>query len=172
MRSWVGCCAGALVLAVAGQAWGATLYFKAHLASAGDVPATASAGQGDLTAQVDTDTKVFRYKAIYSGLTGEATGARFHGPARPGEDAPPVVMVSDPSSPISGEAILTGAQISDLGKGLWYFTIHTAANTGGEIRGQLSQDRSARTKEPPPPQTEQPDFQSDEFRRPPSLSLR
>ena len=171
MRSWLGCGAAALVVAVAGQACAATLYFKAHLAGAGEVPATASAGQGDLTAQVDTDTNVFRYKATYNGLTGEATGARFHGPARPGEDAPAVVMVSDPSSPISGEAVLTGAQISDLKKGLWYFNIHTAANPSGEIRGQLNQDHAVRAQERPR-QQEQPDFPLDELHRPASLSAR
>jgi hypothetical protein len=172
MRSWLGCCAAVLVLAAAGQASATMLYFKAHLAGAGEVPAIASAGQGDLTAQVDTDTRVFRYKATYSGLTGEATGAHFHGPGRPGEDAPTVVMVSDPSSPISGEALLTGLQISDVRKGLWYFNVHTAANPGGEIRGQLNQDHSVRAPERPPPQAQQPDFPVDELQRPASLSAR
>ncbi len=171
MRSWVGCCAAVLFVAAAGQACGTTLYFRAHLAGAAEVPATATAGQGDLVAQVDTDTRVFRYKATFSGLTGEPTGAHFHGPARPGEDAPTVVMVSDPSSPISGEAVLTGAQISDLRKGLWYFNVHTAANPGGEIRGQLNQDHAVRTQERPP-QQEQPDFPLDELQRPASLSAR
>jgi len=172
MRSWLGCGAAALVVAVAGQACGATLYFKAHLAGAGEVPATTSVGQGDLSAQVDTDTRVFRYKATYRGLTGEATGAHFHGPARPGENAPMIVMVSDPSSPISGEAVLTGAQISDLRKGLWYFNVHTAANPGGEIRGQLNQDHSVRTQPPPPQQQEQPDLPFDARQRPSALSAR
>jgi len=172
MRSWLGCGVAALIVAAAGQAGGTTLYFKAHLAGAGEVPASESAAQGELTAQVDTDTRVFRYKAIYSGLTGEATGAHFHGPARPGENAPSVIMVSDPSSPISGEALLTGAQIGDLRKGLWYFNVHTAANPAGEIRGQLNQDHSVRTKEPPPPQMEQPDLPLDVRQRPASLSGR
>jgi hypothetical protein len=83
-----------------------------------------------------------------------------------------IVMVSDPSSPISGEAVLTGAQISDLRKGLWYFNVHTAANPGGEIRGQLNQDHSVRTQPPPPQQQEQPDLPFDERQRPSALSAR
>ena len=34
---------------------------------------------------------------------------------------------------------LTDAQIADLNAGKWYFNIHTAANPGGEIRGQLKE---------------------------------
>ena len=32
---------------------------------------------------------------------------------------------------------LTAAQVADLMAGKWYVNIHTAANKGGEIRGQL-----------------------------------
>ena len=40
-------------------------------------------------------------------------------------------------SPLKGEATLTDAQAADLAAGKWYFNIHTAANKGGEIRGQV-----------------------------------
>ena len=36
-----------------------------------------------------------------------------------------------------GAATLTDAQAKDLADGKWYFNIHTAANKGGEIRGQV-----------------------------------
>ena len=35
------------------------------------------------------------------------------------------------------EATLTDAQAADLQEGRWYINIHTAANRGGEIRGQV-----------------------------------
>ena len=35
-------------------------------------------------------------------------------------------------------ATLTDAQIADLVAGKWYFNIHTAANPGGEVRGQVT----------------------------------
>ncbi len=41
-------------------------------------------------------------------------------------------------SPFEGETTLTGAQASDLMAGKWYFNIHTPANKGGEIRGQVT----------------------------------
>jgi len=36
-----------------------------------------------------------------------------------------------------GTAVLTDAQIADLTAGKWYANIHTQANPGGEIRGQV-----------------------------------
>ena len=41
------------------------------------------------------------------------------------------------TSPFKGSAKLTDAQASDLMAGRWYVNIHTAANPGGELRGQL-----------------------------------
>jgi len=65
--------------------------------------------------------------------------AHFHGPAAPGANAPPVVPVpaANLANPMTGTATLDDGQIADLKAGKWYFNIHTAANPGGEIRGQL-----------------------------------
>jgi CHRD domain len=41
------------------------------------------------------------------------------------------------ASPIKGSKVLTAAQEADLEAGKYYVNIHTAANKGGEIRGQL-----------------------------------
>ena len=41
------------------------------------------------------------------------------------------------ASPIKGSATLTDAQAADLQAGKYYVNIHTAANKGGEIRGQV-----------------------------------
>ncbi|MEA2847637.1 MAG: hypothetical protein QOG78_2918, partial [Rhodospirillaceae bacterium] len=41
------------------------------------------------------------------------------------------------ASPLKGDATLTDAQAADLAAGKWYFNVHTAANKGGEIRGQV-----------------------------------
>ena len=41
------------------------------------------------------------------------------------------------SSPVEGSATLTDAQAADLVAGKYYVNIHTAANPGGEIRGQV-----------------------------------
>jgi hypothetical protein len=42
---------------------------------------------------------------------------------------------------MEGQATLTEAQVADLLAGNWYVNVHTAANKGGEIRGQLAPRR-------------------------------
>ena len=128
-------------LALAGCAHAETLNFRANLSGAQEVPPNTSPGTGQVTATLDTDTKLFTYSATYSGLTGPATAAHFHGPADPTANAPPVVPIPNPASPITGTATLTDAQIADLRAGKWYLNVHTAANRPGEIRGQLTAGR-------------------------------
>ncbi|HWA63450.1 MAG TPA: CHRD domain-containing protein [Caulobacteraceae bacterium] len=128
----------AVALLAAAGARAETLTFGAALNGASEVPPNDSKGTGQVTATLDTATKAFTYKATYSGTTGPGVAAHFHGPAAAGANAPPVVMVATPASPISGTATLTDAQIADLKAGKWYFNVHTAAHAGGEIRGQLT----------------------------------
>ena len=55
-----------------------------------------------------------------------------------GANAKPQVPVKAPyDSPIDGTATITPDQAKDLLDGKWYFNLHTAANPGGEIRGQV-----------------------------------
>lgn len=111
--------------------------FRATLSSAAEVPSNASAGSGSLEASLDKSTSVLKYKLSYSGLTGPATMAHFHGPAMPGVNAGVVVPLTVTPSPIVGQTTLTAAQIADLMAGKWYVNIHTEQNKGGEIRGQV-----------------------------------
>jgi hypothetical protein len=122
---------------IAAQA--ATVTFKADLKASTEVPPKDSAGKGMLTATLDTDTNEFKYHIEFSGLTGPAVAAHFHGPAAAGANAKPQVpiKVSPITSPIDGTATLTPEQAKDLMDGKWYFNIHTSANPGGEIRGQV-----------------------------------
>jgi hypothetical protein len=129
----------AALLAVTSVASGETITFKASLKSAEEVPPNDSRGSGTLEATYDTASKQLSYTASYSGLTGNATMAHFHGPAEPGKNAPVLVPVQgNVASPIKGTATLTDAQASDLISGKMYFNIHTEANKGGEIRGQVT----------------------------------
>jgi hypothetical protein len=115
--------------------------FTATLNGPTEVPPNDTKGTGTVTATYDTATKKFTYTVTYSGLTGPATAAHFHGPAAPGANAPPVVPVPPTAlaSPIKGEATLTDGQASDLEGGKWYFNVHTSAHGPGEIRGQVTQ---------------------------------
>lgn len=137
---WIGA-AAALAMFAASAASAATLHFSAALKGGSEVPATDSKGTGEVDATLDTATKRFSYTVTYSGLTGPATMAHFHGPALAGANAGVQVPVptSALASPMKGEAVLTDTQVADLEAGKWYFNIHTAAHPGGEVRGQLEE---------------------------------
>ena len=115
-----------------------TVAFSATLNAASEVPANTSPATGSLEAMLDKGSNVLTWKATYIGLTGPATAAHFHGPAMAGANAGVVVPFTSPVSPIEGKATLTEAQVADLMAGKWYANVHTAANPGGEIRGQLA----------------------------------
>ena len=109
-----------------------------QLSGGNEVPATTSAGTGSVETSFNKDTYLLRWTVTYSGLSGPATGGHFHGPAIPGQNAPVVVPFNGSlASPIMGEMILKPAQAADLLAGKWYVNLHTAANPGGEIRGQV-----------------------------------
>ncbi|HZP98139.1 MAG TPA: CHRD domain-containing protein [Reyranella sp.] len=128
----------AALIAFAPAAFAATMSFKADLKGSNEVPATTSTGTGTLMATYDPATKKLSYTVTYSGLTGPAVAAHFHGPADAKSNAGVVVPVKEIApNTLHGEATLTDAQAADLMAGKWYFNIHTAANKGGEIRGQV-----------------------------------
>ena len=113
--------------------------FTTQMRGANEVPANASMGSGTVDAVFDKNTNQLRWKASFSGLTGPATMAHFHGPAAVGSNAGVVLGWKAPiTSPLSGSATLTAAQADDLMAGRWYANVHTAAHPGGEIRGQMT----------------------------------
>ncbi|WP_458760256.1 CHRD domain-containing protein [Afipia sp. TerB] len=111
---------------------------KINLTSAAEVPTNDSPGKGTADVTYDSASKMLTWKVTYSGLTGPATMAHFHGPAEPGKNAPVVIPFKDASSGASGSATLTDAQAADLTAGKLYINVHTAKNPGGEIRGQVT----------------------------------
>ena len=117
----------------------ATIQLKADLKASAEVPPKDSAGMGTLTGTLNTETNEFTYHIEFSGLTGPAVAAHFHGPAAEGVNAKPQLPIKGTpvTSPIDGKATLTAEQAKDLAAGKWYFNLHTAANPGGEIRGQV-----------------------------------
>ena len=119
----------------------ATVPLKASLNALQEVPPASSPATGTLEASLDKGTSVLKWRLTYSGLTGPATAAHFHGPASMGQNAGVVVPFASAASPIEGQATLTSTQIDDLMAGKWYANVHTAANPGGEIRGQVSVGR-------------------------------
>ena len=111
---------------------------KATLDGKSEVPPNTSAGTGTADIDYDAASKKLSWKLTYSGLTGPATAAHFHGPAEAGKNAGVAVAIPGAtSSPAEGSATLTDAQAADLTGGKLYINVHTAANPGGEIRGQV-----------------------------------
>ena len=112
--------------------------FKATLDGKSENPPNTSAGTGTADIDWDAATKKLSWKLTYQGLSGPATAAHFHGPAEPGKNAGVAVAIPNAtSSPVEGSATLTDAQAADLAAGKYYVNVHTAANPGGEIRGQV-----------------------------------
>jgi hypothetical protein len=112
---------------------------KATLDGKSEVPANTSAGTGTADLDYDTASKKLSWKITYSGLSGPATAAHFHGPAAAGANAGVAVAIPNAgTSPVEGNATLTDAQAADLMAGKYYINVHTAANPGGEIRGQVT----------------------------------
>lgn len=99
-----------------------------------------SSGSGNAIMTLDVATLELGYTVDYKDLTGPATMAHIHGPAEPGANGGVVVPLTVASATqLAGKVTLTDAQIADLKAGKYYVNIHTAANKGGEIRGQITQ---------------------------------
>ena len=115
-----------------------TTGISASLSAAAEVPPNTSAATGSLQGSYNKSSKVLSWKLVYSGLSGPATMAHFHGPAMAGQNAGVVVPFASAADPIKGEATLTDAQAADLLAGRWYVNLHTRAHPGGEIRAQVA----------------------------------
>lgn len=128
----------ALLFATAGISHAATMKVVASLTASSEVPPAKSDGTGTLSGTYDPTTKKLSFTVTYKGLTGPATMAHFHAPAPTGKDAPIEIPIKGPvDSPIQGDLTLTDAQAKNLTDGMTYFNVHTKANAGGEIRGQV-----------------------------------
>ncbi len=106
-----------------GPASAARIQFEASLDGKSEVPGKASDGSGQALVTLDTTAKAGANAGVVVPIGGKG-----------------------PESPVSGTATLTDAQIKDLESGQWYVNVHTAANPGGEIRGQVLRSDGAMPK--------------------------
>lgn len=113
----------------------AATMFVATLSGANENPAITSAATGTVMLMLDEGSKKATITGSFAGVAG--TAAHIHGPAAKTANAGVIIPLKIDGNNLSGSADLTDAQIADLKAGLWYGNVHSAANPGGEIRGQL-----------------------------------
>lgn len=117
---------------------------SASMALAGDIklsgqeetPPVSTAAAGTASIAVSADKKVTG-KVTTTGVEG--TAAHIHIGAA-GEKGPPVItLVKGPAGEwsVPADAVLTDEQFAAYKAGKLYVNVHSAANKGGEIRGQL-----------------------------------
>ena len=135
-----------LGLVSAGAALADATTFKVPLTGAQGVPPVDTAGSGTAELTYDPATRVVTWNITYSGLSSPSTMAHFHGPAKQGQNAPPVIWLSTqgstPANPITGTATLTPDQAQRFQAGEWYVNVHTQSHPAGEIRGQVLPPKS------------------------------
>ena len=106
-----------------GLAQAAPASFKVPLAGAQQVPPVQTTGTGTADLTYDPTTRVVTWTITFSGLSGPATMAHFHGPAAEGKNGPVVIWLSkqgsQATSPISGQATLTPEQAQQFASGEW-----------------------------------------------------
>ncbi len=133
---------------IRGQVGAAGDAYFADLSGAQEVPAVVTSATGQGTAVISADGSTITYLVTYSGLSGTVNAAHFHTGAAGVAGGVILPLVAGPS-PMSGTltaanfgtgsgSVTTFVQaVAAIRAGTTYFNLHTTANPGGEIRGQV-----------------------------------
>ncbi len=123
--------------------------FTAMLTGDQEVPAVETEGSGKGTFTLSEDMTMLTFEVTASGLSGPIVGAHFHA-APAGENGAVVFDLTDLVEETEGEVTIMGTidvaeidvdmPVEDLLGGNLYVNLHTEANSGGEIRGQVIVD--------------------------------
>lgn len=130
------------VFLLSGLASAAKVNYQATLDSAQETtPPTVVTGTGKANATYDTDTKKFCVLVEYKDIGGAATAAHIHEGAR-GTPGPVTMTFNAPfTSPLGEEFDISAdaaLQAKLAGNSMaFYVNIHTDADQGGAVRGQL-----------------------------------
>ncbi len=121
--------------------------FGGPMDGAQEVPAVATAATGEATVVISADDSKIWYVVTYSGLSGALAAAHIHtGAAGVGggiilplvASASPMVGALTAANFTPSGAVTTFAQaVAAIKAGNTYVNLHTAANPGGEVRGQV-----------------------------------
>ena len=109
-----------------------------------EVPPSKSTASGNADVTYNKETKMLTYTLNWNGLTDKPTMAHIHGTAPRGANTGvkhdlTKVLKKETSGSFTDSVKVDGNNIKEdsLLSGFYYFNIHTPANPGGEIRGQI-----------------------------------
>lgn len=97
---------------------------------------------GTIRGTYNKTTNILQYTINWNGLSSPPSAMHFHGPADPGIAAGVKVPITGFTAAATGsvsrtDTLKTDSDEADFLQGRWYYNIHTPANPGGEIRGQI-----------------------------------
>lgn len=117
---------------------------NAPMTGAQENPAVVTTGSGSFDATYNPASKQMTITVRWQNLSGNATLMHIHGPAARGTNIGVLqnfatLFTATPAGSFTTSFVLNGTTQTeaDLLAGKWYVNIHTAANPGGEIRGQI-----------------------------------
>ena len=119
-------------------------YYSSVLEGAQEVPPVAGNGRGWGVVAHDTATNAVRLFVRYEGLSGVPVAAHLHQGVLGANGGVIVPLAIGGPGIFTGTGTLTAVQAAALGASGTYFNVHTAANPGGEIRGQVTAAVSTR----------------------------
>ena len=125
---------------------GITYTISGNASGAQVVPAVTGAGSATISGTYNTATNQLTYTSTWTGLTGAPTSAAFYSGAT-GQAGTMIGSAWTLGTGVtaagthSGEVTLTEAQEAELIAGNWYYSIGTATNANGEVRGQITATR-------------------------------
>ena len=145
---------------VRGQIVAAGDAYFADLTGAQENPPVATAATGNGIVVISADGNTITYLVTYGGLSGTVNAAHIHTGAV-GANGGVILPLAAGASPMTGT--LTSANFSASGSvttfaqavaairaGTTYFNLHTTANPGGEVRGQIGVTVAAPAPTPAP----------------------
>jgi len=110
--------------------------FTANLNGAQETPPNNSTATGSATLLLSPDEQTALVTLNFSGLSSAETAAHIHGPAAPGNTAPP--LFSLPNGAFTDFLVtLSATDVQNLKNGQFYINVHSSNLLNGEIRGQF-----------------------------------
>ena len=111
----------------------------AFLDGESEVPSVETTAEGIAMMMLDPTAGTLQYRITVTGLSGPITAAHFHR-GEPGVTGSPIHTITFNQENKTAVGVWTVGDLNDLQMlidGDIYLNVHTAANSGGEIRGQV-----------------------------------